>query len=374
MKNLLILSLALFFSIQVFPQNNNCFRDLNLTDLKSRFYNGSAKSPGFKNVSKPTIILIYAEWCSPSNKYKKELLKFASRHKEFDYYSFGEKKNDTDGNNKKRLFIKNILKCNYYPLTIVLRPHKDYFAFIGGENMDNLEILMDPRSSQNNIFLNPDISFFFLFGKTNFFIENEKNSEKGYGAITSGSSIFLGEIRNRKKYNGVLFSSNKINKKRVYYKNGMLLEKPKFEIFKGNYGKKGLKYCNDTTVFFPAIFDDLYCVQTGTAEQIFGKNGTMVVKYKGKYGIISDCKYFIIPCEYSYLGSFSEGAAYFEKKTSEKTISGFFNYYGETLFSYSGKSGIGPSSFKEGKALINIGGMLSSKYIFVNKHGDNIFG
>ena len=113
MKKFLLFAIFVVINSSLFAASAKV---LNLSEFKAKFYNGNVASPGFKKVTTKTILHIYADWCAPCRALGSKLDKFIDEKPDFKYYKFGESKNDTLGNAQKIKFLRQVIKCECYPL------------------------------------------------------------------------------------------------------------------------------------------------------------------------------------------------------------------------------------------------------------------
>ncbi len=358
MKKFLLFAIFVVINSSLFAASAKV---LNLNEFKAKFYNGNVASPGFKKVTTRTILHIYADWCAPCRALGSKLDKFIDENPDFKYYKFGESKNDTLGNAQKIKFLRQIIKCECYPLVVVFRGDGSYFAFYA--NMDENIMKSGIYAYLNGypIEFSPTFSHASLFGKRIYKGDFDKLKRNGRGVVIQGTEFFQGEIKNGTFYNGILYG---VSDKKSYIIQGAINNNVKIESYYDQpQNLYGLKFSNGIN-YIPASF------------QQFNTNssGVYIAKYNGKYGAINEAGLVILPFSYDKLGQFNEEAVYYEYKQKDTVWSGFVDRFGNELFSYTGTKGIGYSIFQDGIALINVGSEEEDSYIYVDKRGNNICG
>ena len=334
---------------------------LNLSEFKTKFYNGNVASPGFKQVKTKTILHIYADWCAPCRALASKLDKFINENPDFQYYKFGESKNDTLGNAQKIKFLRQIIKCECYPLVVVFRGDGSYFVFVA--NMDENIMKSGIYAYLNGypIEFSPAFSHASLFGKRILKGDFDILKRNGRGVVIQGAEFFQGEIRNGSYYNGILY---KVSDQKKHIIQGVVNDDVIIDSYYDNsQNLYGLKFSNGIN-YIPASFQQFNA----------NSSGVYIAKYNGKYGAINEAGLAILPFSYDKLGQFNEEAVYYEYKQKDTVWSGFVDRFGNELFSYTGTKGIGYSIFQDGIALINVGSEEEDSYIYVDKRGNNICG
>ena len=336
-------------------------KELTLGEFKQIFFNGDNNNPDFKQIDKPAILYFYADWCGPCKLFRKRVEKYILENPNVDYFQIGESNRDTTGNYLKTKFFREVIRLKFYPTVVVFDGKGSFFSFSGVVDQEVFDAGIDAFLEGYYLYYSQEFRQVALFGKERFLGHFSDDFSNGRGTVISDNVIFLGEVRNNRPFNGIYFDENF---HKHYVAGGEVIDDPGFVQFKDkDSGLYGICYKTGDTLL-PPVFE-----KTG-----YWREGTLTLTYEGTEGAIDEAGNIVIPFEQDKLGQFQEGMAYYQTLQNDTVYSGYIDKFNNVVFSYSGESGIYKADFTASRAIINIGEGFESKYIYVDKKGNNICG